>query len=154
MVDRIRNLGYIGGSRISVLQIRAWKPVLFDPVIRIQNEKKIRIRDKRSGSYFRESLVTGFKNTSILCQFSVADPNGIRCIIDPGIRDGKIRDKHSVSATLPTTCTVLYYHHLVTQSYPISVQEDLNLGCSSRVRILSFYPFPDPDLGSATPKGT
>jgi hypothetical protein len=46
--------------------------------------EKIHIRDKRSGSNFRESLVRGFKNTSILCQFNVADPNGIRCIFDPG----------------------------------------------------------------------
>jgi hypothetical protein len=60
MVDQIRNLSYIGGSRLSVLRIRLWKPVPFDPGVQIQNEKKIRIRDKRSGSYFRESLVTDF----------------------------------------------------------------------------------------------
>ncbi len=54
MVDRIRNLGYISGSWLSVLRIRVWKPELFDSGIRIRNEQKIRIRDKRSGSYSRE----------------------------------------------------------------------------------------------------
>jgi hypothetical protein len=78
MVDRIRKLSFIGGCRLSILRIRIWKPVLFDPGFRIQNRKNLDPGDKRSGSYFRESLVTGFKNTSILCQFSVADPNGIR----------------------------------------------------------------------------